>query len=425
MRTPLTLLAFLLSFFVNSQDYFEPKTLQLADKVYEKNIKTVTLKPYSDPYGLPIIRLNSVDALRLDFDALGFTNKNYGYTVIHCTHDWQPSDLIKAEYINGMHDYYMQDFEFSINTYVPYTHYRLSVPNQNMQLTKSGNYVLIIYQNDDKNDIVLTRRFMLYEERVNVGGNVVRATNLEERDTHQQLNFIISHGGYQIPNPFIDLNVTVMQNGRWDNALTGLKPKFMRNDQLDYNFEGENSFSGGNEFRNFDTKQLTELTMNIRKTVLDTIYTAFLIPEAPRTASRYSFFDDINGRFVVRRLNSSNPDAEADYAWIDFFLSTDKYTEGNVYVFGQLSDWRVNPKFMLRYDEQTHAYRGQILLKQGYYNYQYVVLPDNSRIADETLIEGSHWETTNEYSILVYHREIGIRYDRLVGLTQFFERPFR
>jgi len=294
-----------------------------------------------------------------------------------------------------------------------------------MQLTKSGNYVLIIYQNDDKNDIVLTRRFMLYEERVNVGGNVVRATNLEERDTHQQLNFIISHGGYQIPNPFIDLNVTVMQNGRWDNALTGLKPKFMRNDQLDYNFEGENSFSGGNEFRNFDTKQLTELTMNIRKTVLDTIYTAFLIPEAPRTASRYSFFDDINGRFVVRRLNSSNPDAEADYAWIDFFLSTDKYTEGNVYVFGQLSDWRVNPKFMLRYDEQTHAYRGQILLKQGYYNYQYVVLPDNSRIADETLIEGSHWETTNEYSILVYHREIGIRYDRLVGLTQFFERPFR
>jgi len=408
-----------------AQDYFEPKTLQLADKVYEKNIKTVTLKPFLDPYGFPIIRLNSAEKLRLDFDALGLYNKNYAYTLIHCTNDWQPSDLLKAEYLNGLHEYYMQDFEFSINTYVPYTHYWLTIPNQNVSLTKSGNYVLVVYQNDDKSDIVLTRRFMVYEEKVNIGGSVVRATNLDERDSHQQLNFMISHSGYAIPNPFLDLNVTVVQNGRWDNALMGLKPKFMRNDQLDYNFEGENSFNGGNEFRNFDTKQLTELTINLRKTVLDTNYTAFLVPEIARNATRYSFLEDINGRFVVRRLNSSAPEYEADYAWVDFFLSSDKYTEGNVYVFGQLSDWRINPNFMLRYDEQTRAYRGQILLKQGYYNYQYVVLPDNSRVADATIIEGNHWETSNEYSILVYHQEIGIRYDRLIGIIQFFDSPLK
>jgi len=199
----------------------------------------------------------------------------------------------------------------------------------------------------------------------------------------------------------------------------------MRNDQLDYNFEGENSFYGGNEFRNFDTKQLTELTLNTRKSVLDTCYTVFLVPEAPRNTGKYSFNEDINGRFVIRRLNSSLVEVEADYAYLDFFLQTEEYADGDVYVFGQLSDWQAKENFKLKYDATTRAYRGQILLKQGYYNYQYVFMPSFGSMADETMIEGSHWETSNEYAILVYHREIGIRYDRLIGLTQFFDRPFR
>ncbi len=149
------------------------------------------------------------------------------------------------------------------------------------------------------------------------------------------------------------------------------------------------------------------------------------MPEFPRNANTYSFNEDINGRFIVRRLNSSDPATGADYAWMDFFLKTPEYPEGDVYVFGQLSDWQVRPDCRLTYDTQTKAYRGKILLKQGYYNYQYVFLPHNSRMADETEIEGSHWETTNEYTILVYHREIGIRYDRLIGITRFYERPQR
>lgn len=425
MRILTTLLLSFYCLFGMAQDYSGPKIIQLTDKVYEENIKTVTLKPYSDPYGLPIIKLNSADHLRLDFDEVGMTYQNLGYTVLHCNHDWTPSDLIKAEYINGMQDYYLKDYDFSINTYVPYTHYWLNVPNENMRLTKSGNYILMVYKNDDPKDVVLTRRFMIYEERVNIAGNVLRATNLDDRDAKQQLNFVLSHGGYSIPNPFLDLNVTVLQNGRFDNALVGLKPKFMRNDQLDYNFEGENSFFGGNEFRSFDTKQLTELTLNTRKSVLDTCYTVFLVPEAPRNTGKYSFLDDINGRFVVRRLNANQPEFEADYSYIDFFLQTEEFKDGDVYVFGQLSDWQAKEKFKLKYDAVTRAYRGQILLKQGYYNYIYAFMPTYGRVADETEIEGSHWETTNEYAILVYHREIGIRYDRLIGLTQIFDRPYR
>lgn len=404
-----------------AQSYVYGEEPSLTDHVYVPNIRTVQLRPANLAQGLPILRFNSASQLMLDFDDLSPDFTNYNYTVVHCTHDWQPSSLLKSEYLEGLQDYFIQDYEFSMNTYVPYTHYSVAIPNNNLKLTKSGNYVLIVYRNNNPEDIVLTRRFMVFEEMVNITGEVIRATRLEERDTHQQLNLNLIHYGYSIPNPFLDLHVNIIQNGRWDNALVDMNPKFVRNQELVYNFDGENTFSGGNEFRNFDTKQLTELTLNVRKTVLDTNYTAYLIPETPRLATRYSFLEDINGRFVVRRLNSNAPESEADYAWIDFFLASEPYDEGDVYVFGQMSDWQIKPQFKLTYDEQTRAYRGKVLLKQGYYNYQYIVVNKLSLSIDETLVEGSHWETSNEYTVFVYHREIGIRYDRLVGMQQFFD----
>jgi len=404
-----------------AQGYVDDNRPQLIDKTYVPNIRTVQLRPSNLAQGLPIIRLNSASRLKLDFDDMSLNFTNYGYTVVHCTHDWQPSDLMKAEYLVGLQDYFIQEYEFSVNTYVPYMHYSVVIPNNNLQFTKSGNYVLIVFRNNNPDDVVLTRRFMVFEERLRVTGEVTRATRLEERDTHQQLNLTLTHTGYDIPNPFMDLHVNIIQNGRSDNALINLKPKFIRNQQIEYNFDGENTFLGGNEFRSFDTKQLTELTMNIRKTELGTNFTAFLVPEIPRLATRYSFMVDINGRFVVRRLNSNKPESEADYAWMDFFLATDRYAEGDVYVFGMLSDWQIKPEFRLTYDEQTRAYRGKILIKQGFYNYQYVVLEGATFSINETLIEGSHWETSNEYTVFVYHREIGIRYDRLVGMQQFFD----
>lgn len=410
---------------LHSQDYVELRESTLLDKVYSETIRTVVLRPVRNPLELPIIKLNSIDRLMLEFDDLGPEFTNFQYTLLHCTHDWKPSAIFKQEYLEGLQEHFISEHEFSMNTWVPYTHYRLTIPNNNIRLTKSGNYVLLVYQNDNPNDLILTRRFMVYEEIVNVAGNVIRAVQLEEMNTHQQLNFTISHPGYEIPDPFVDLHVNVMQNGRWDNALLDIKPKFLRNGQLDYNFEGENSFPGGNEFRNFDTKQLTELTMNIRKTRLEEIWNVFLVPEIPRNAQRYSFWQDANGRFVVRRLNSARPQSEADYAWVDFFLTTDEYLGKEVYVFGQLSDWQVKKDFKLTYDANVRSYRGQILLKQGYFDYQYVLYDPISRQVDESAIEGSFWETSNEYSIFVYHRELGIRYDRLVGYQMLLDASGR
>jgi len=423
MRLLFISLACLFASLTSAQDYVEYNVQPLQDKIHSSTVYTAVLRPFNNPLGLPIIKLNGPERLLLEFDDLGPEFTNFQYTLMHCTHDWKPSNLQKQEYILGLQEHYISEHEFSINTWVPYTNYRLTIPNNNIRITKSGNYVLLVYQNDNPKDLILTRRFMVFEEFVSISGSILRATQLDEMHTHQQLNFTINHPGYEIPDPFLDLHVSVIQNGRWDNALLDLKPKFLRNGQLDYNFEGENSFPGGNEFRNFDTKQLTELTLNIRKTTLEDMWLVFLIPEIPRNAARYSFMEDINGRFVVRRLNSTRPQSEADYAWVDFFLSTPAYQDKEVYVFGQLSDWLIKPDFKLTYDENTRAYRGKILLKQGFYNYQYVLFNPHNRQVDESAIEGSFWETTNEYRVFVYHRELGIRYDRLVGMQVFANAP--
>jgi hypothetical protein len=285
-----------------------------------------------------------------------------------------------------------------------------------MRLTKSGNYLLIVYENDDPEQVVITRRFMVYEDFVTPGIAPKRATLTQNMDTHQEINFTINHGGYTIPDPQKDLKVAVLQNQRWDNAITNLKPQFIGNGILTYNFDEENNFPGGNEFRFFDVKNLQSLTMNVRRYVMDSLWEAILVPMKPRFEEKYSVQPDINGNYVIRRTGSSNPEIEADYCWVDFYLSSEiPFREGNIYVFGALSDWKIRPEFLLTYDYKLKAYTGKVLLKQGYYDFKFVVARDGERRADETFIEGSHWETENDYTVLVYHREIGIRYDRLIG----------
>ena len=388
----------------------------LEDRVYSENVKTVTLKTNHNPYAPAIIKLNSSEKLTLGFDLLYEDNRYLNYTIIHCNADWTPSELLKSQYIEGFQNFLIEDFEFSLNTYIPYTHYYLTLPNFNMKMMLSGNYVLLVY-GDDESDPILTKRFVVYEEVVNIQTEIVRANFLDYRFTHQEIDFVINHPGYEIPNPYQDLFVSVLQNYNWNKSLYNLKPRFASNYQLDYNYDFENAMSGGNEFRMFDAKDMRAKTLQIQKTVLDTTWEIFLADDYIRGIGKYSFLDDINGRFVIRKLDR-NPNVEADYIWVDFYLDSPKQIEeGDVYVNGAFCDWRPTPETKMEYDFDRKAYRKKVLLKQGYYNYQYVVLKPNNEI-DESIIEGSYWETDNEYLIIVYHREIGLRYDRVVGLSQ-------
>ncbi len=398
--------------------YYNEDRLRYEDFIYQPGIFTVKFHPLNNDQGMPIIKLNSGERLILRFDDLYEDFVDYSYTIIHCNHDWTPSNILKAQYLSSYQDYYLTNYEYSTNALIPYTHYDLVIPNNNMRFTKSGNYILKVYRDDDPDKLVLTRRFMVFEDRVGIGGQVRRATQVDKRDTHQEIDFTINHSNYHIQNPFQDLHVTIMQNQRWDNPITNLKPQFVQNAQLLYNYDDENTFHGINEFRFFDIKNLQVLTQNVRRISQDSVYTAYLATDQERSITRYAVYFDINGHYVVRRLDAGNSETEADYAYVDFILDYPApLQDGDIYIFGKFSDWKLLPQYRMQYDYVRNAYRGKFLLKQGYYNYMYALQENNGQL-DVEAIEGSHWETENTYQILVYNREVGLRYDRLVGFNE-------
>lgn len=397
-------------------EYYKQGPLVYEDHVYKSGIRTVRLYPIGSEFRMPIIRLNSMERLQLEFDDLFEDYVDYSYRIVHCDANWTPSALMPAQYLSNFQDFILTQFEYSTNALIPYTNYRLSIPNEQVRLTKSGNYLLIIYANGNKEDLVLSRRFMLYEDVVSVGGVVRRSSVVDNYDTHQEIDFTLSHPNYVIQNPFRDLQVVVMQNQRYDNVIKNLKPRFVQNNQLDYNYDRENNFAGINEFRFFDTKNLLTLTQNIRRVNRDSVYTVFMKTDEPKTITRYTVWDDLNGQYVIRRLDATNSNTEADYAYVDFILDYPiPSEEGDIYLFGKFTDWKLLPEYKLQYDYDRSAYRTKILLKQGYYNYVYALSKDGSFSADLSLMEGDHWETENDYQVLIYNREVGIRYDRLVG----------
>lgn len=408
-----------LEMMAQQDEYYLGGPLRYDDHVYQAGIRTVRLVPFGNDLAMPVIALNSGAQLQLSFDDLFEEFTDLSYAIYHCNADWSPSDLMRNDYLTNFGDDYIQDFEYSINAFIPYTHYRLNIPNQNVGLKISGNYVVVVYRDGNPENLVLSRRFMVYEEIVNVGGRVKRPTRVEKIDTHQELDFTISHGSYPIPNPFTDLKVTLLQNQRWDVAITDLKPQFLQNGQLIYQYDNENTFQANNEWRNFDIKNLLSLSLNVRQIRQDTFFKVYLRKEPSRAVERYSTNFDINGQTRIRRLDASNSDSEADYALVDFYLDYPNEIGSDVYVYGEFTDWKMLPEFQLQWNAQRRAYLGQALLKQGYYNYGFALDQAGKKHADLSYLEGSHWQAENDYQILVYNREIGSRYDRLIGFATF------
>ena len=402
-----------------TEEYYQNEKLRYEDYIYQPGIRSVRLVPRGNDLAMPVIALNSGETLELSFDDLYEEFTNLSYAIYHCNADWTPSDIMRNDYLNNFSDAYIQDFEYSLNAFIPYTHYKLQIPNNQVSFKISGNYLLLVYRDGDPEKRVLSRRFMVYEEIVQAGGRLKRPTRVEKIDTHQELDFTLSHGSYPIPNPFTDLKVVLMQNQRWDLAIKDLKPQFLQNGQLIYQYDDENTFEANSEWRNFDIKNLYSLSLNVRQIQQDTFFKVFLKKDQSRAVERYSTLFDINGQYRVRRLDATNSDSEADYALVDFFLDYPNEIGSDVYLFGEFTDWKMLREYKMYYDADRRAYRCQALLKQGFYNYAYAVNMQGKDYADLSFLEGSHWQTENDYQILVYNREIGSRYDRLVGFATF------
>lgn len=404
----------------DSNDYFTRDYLRNENHIYQPFIKTVLLHRSGWEMTDPVIHLNSEEKLQLSFDDLQADVKTYHYTVVHCNADWTSTDIWPNEYIDGFTDDVIDNYHFSFNTRQHFTHYELVFPNDKFRITLSGNYLLKVYRNQDDQNLAFTCRFMIVDPRVTVNARVNRTSIIDEQEYRQDVSFSISTNQYLIAEPYRDLQVLVRQNGRWDNALTNLKPYLVKGDELDYNFtDGSNSFEGGNEFRNFSIKSLRNLSERLRDiNATDTGYQVTLWPDARRTFKVYLSDKDINGRFLIKTEDETDSQLEGDYAYVHFYLPyTVPLVEGSLYVAGQLSAWQFNEDSRMSYNFRSKQYEATLYLKQGYYNYQYLYLPNRSSKAECALIEGNHSETENSYTVYVYHRDKGSLYDQLIAVT--------
>jgi hypothetical protein len=393
------------------------KQKPLTDAIYRDNIKTVRFFREGWDFSLPILELGGNQRLIFKFDELTDKTRNYSYTITHCDFDWYPSRLIQTEFMEGFMENPVNDYKISINTTIPYVNFQLVLPNDNARLIVSGNYLLTVFEEGKRDSPVLTRRFYVVEPSSRVSGIVKNATFDSFKGPNQEVDFMVEYTGISVQDPRNEIKVVLMQNYRSDNAITNLKPLYIRNNQLTYNYSQENVFKGGNEFRNFDAKNLRINGIGVANIeFIQPIYHVTLKTDLTREKENYSFENDLNGRYLIKNDRANDPDLESDYIIVHFSLEvTRPLTEGNIYIFGELSDWQCTPENKMTYNSALKLFEGTLMLKQGFYDYQYVYVDKDSQKIDNAFLEGSHVETENDYQVFVYYRGFSSRYDRLIG----------
>ncbi|MFN2429215.1 MAG: DUF5103 domain-containing protein [Cryomorphaceae bacterium] len=397
--------------------YYEEDFVDLETKIYDDKIKTLILHTTSSELQLPVINLNSDDQLVLRFDDLGENSRDMYYTFEHCSHDWEPSGLSKMDFIDGYNQDIINDFEFSFNTVHKYTNYKLEFPNSRVNLTRSGNYVIKVFTGGSEENVVLTARFMIVEPLTNISSDIKPSRVVSERDYRQEVDIEVNLQGLNVLNPYNDIELAVMQNFRWDDVRTNLKPSFVKDNILVYDYQGPITFDGTNEFRFFDAKSARYRSEKVQDVVLkDNGYHVYLSPDVPRAFMNYSFEQDINGKYIVKNDDMIYPHLESDYFHIHFTMPVDApLGTGDMYIFGQVSNWKLKKEFRLDYNPEAMAYQKTIKLKQGLYNYMYLWQGKNQKKGSTDLTEGNHSNAENEYMIFVYFKDRSLFYDRLVG----------
>ncbi|HFS68164.1 MAG TPA: DUF5103 domain-containing protein, partial [Flavobacteriia bacterium] len=350
----------------------------------------------------------------LKFDDTEGDQKDYHYTIIHCTYDWKNSNLNPTDYSNGFAEDRIRNFDNSFNTFLDYTHYELTLPNTQVQLKITGNYLISIY--DEYDDLIFTRKFIVYEPKVDVGVSVHKAKKVSNINTKQNVEFTINHPNFRFDNPSQEVKTTLYRNIDWNSKISNVKPQFIRNGQLLYKYDTETTFWAGNEFLFFDTKEYRIATNNIRRSELKNgIFHTRLYVDETRARKPYTYYPDINGNFVIRSLNTENPNFEAEYTQVHFFLDYSNPDKKEVYVYGAFNNWQLNEENLMHYNEATKLYETSFLFKQGFYNYYYVTLDEDESI-NIVDVNGSFYQTENDYQVLVYYHKFGAKYDEVIGL---------
>lgn len=395
---------------------------QNTDTIFSETITSVQLRSNGDlrSGNLPITSLSG-GSLTLNFDDLNATFSNFSYTIEQCDRDWKPTRLEKIEYLEGLQEDRILDFKNSQATNVPYVNYQLTIPNQTVRWNKSGNYLLKVFEDNSEKTPILTRRFIVFEPILTPSPEFQIPVGWKFNSCHE-LDFRLEAKNFRISNPVNELRATTIQNGRWDRAKQNVKPSFVVGDQINFDYQDSLVWQAGKEWRYVDVRSTRFRSERIQTIINGEETWEFLMrPDLDRSREPYLIYPDLNGGYFIetqdlRNQGGGSPRTQADY--VNLFMAL-KYKEpisdADVYVFGQLTDWKIDERFKLDYDEKRLEYAGEIQIKQGFYNYSYAVVPKKTQIPDFSMLEGDWYETENEYHIVIYYRPFGARFDRVIG----------
>lgn len=361
--------------------------------------------------GVPILKKG--ESFTVKFDDIIGDEAFYYYKISHYNFDWTPSSLNKNNYMQGFDNIRITNVLNSLNSLQIYTHYEVTIPNQNTQaLTETGNYMFEVY--DENEALLFAKKFIVYSNNATVEAQIKRSRDLKYAREKQVVQFQIEPNDLII-NPAKNLKILVLQNNNLNTAITNLTPQFTIGNKYIFKYDQEASFWGSNEYWNLDNKDLRTANASVAKIELKEIYNHYLFMHPYRALRPYTYNPDINGGFVVRNIDASNSDIEAEYVWVHFRLNVQEINNKEIHIYGNFNDYVVDESTKLTFDSNIMAYTGKLLLKQGFYNFKYVTTDKKGNI-NEGEISGNFDTTENEYTVLVYYKSPSDLCERVIGL---------
>jgi hypothetical protein len=390
--------------------------LSLGSLACGQNIQSIQLFNPQTNDETPVINMNQ--QLVLSFDDLTNSSTVFRYTIKHYDRNWQDDNLFFTEIATGSMNALLDRFEYSFNTIQPYTHYKLSFPNDKIRPKISGNFEIIVYK-DSADKPLFTKRFSLVEDQANLALNISRIADARNPNVNQRVEVQATSKGGDLSGNVNSMTLNVMQNNNPSMKITNLKPSSTLGSQILFQ-QMSIVFPGNNEFYYFDNKNMNMPADMVYETGLkDGVNHTYLHPVWAYPLN-YQYQPDVNGAFYYRRNDlglERNAEREADYAWVHFSLDSEPM-EKELYVLGGFNDFKANKESQMLYDAETKKYIAKIFLKQGFYNYILGTKEANGSL-NLGEINGNFWQTENLYQAFLYYKPFGRNYDGLLGYGEF------
>ena len=391
--------------------------IEFMDLIYYEHLKSVEFI-HSEKFGdLPVVELNSRSELTLKFDDMEAGDKLYTYRIIHCDKNWNPTALDDFEYLDGFNGEEIDVISYSAGTLDDYTHYKLTIPNEDITWTLSGNYLLVVYEGEiDSGTPVISKKFMVTEQSASVGIDIVNSRDVMKLKSHQRINLILNPLKQRIANPLSEISATIYQNSRWDNVQSDLLPESISGNNIIWRNNPEILFEAGKPFRNFRFFSLNYTTEFIYSIDLEKDETIILLDlQESRQNRRFIDDFDMNGKSFVLNDDRPNSDTQSEYATVILTYQQAIPYQNDMYIIGAFNNWKISPYYKMDYITDQQLYYKELFLKQGYYDYLFATSDGTVINTEET--EGNFFETVNNYTTIIYYSQYGARYDRILTVN--------